>query len=319
MLLFKRKIIVFVLLLNVLFSSFLGVALAQNDPVTLPNTGSQSSLTTDEEGSYRLLAPLGDFDTFTIKDENGNNIDCAFVVYLNIIIRIFLGISAVLAMVMIVVAGVQYMTTEAVSGKGQAKSNIINAVFGFVLALAAYVILNTINPALLNFCPNFYEAQITISPFDEPHDPIDGKYCKNPEYDAGASWPLVAAVKAVPNLPFGVTTNKGECAFVGNKDCTSLIGLNPSIINNIKSNCPSCHVIITGGTECWLHDRDGTHKPGSSSVDLRATTSLNEYVTGLPTFPKNSITITKNGVRFYAEGAGDNVNTTGAHWHVYIQ
>lgn len=70
--------------------------------------------------------------------------------YLNLAITIFIGISAVLAVIMIIIGGLEYMTSELISSKEHGKERITNAIFGLLLALGAWTILNTINPNLLN-------------------------------------------------------------------------------------------------------------------------------------------------------------------------
>lgn len=57
-------------------------------------------------------------------------------------------IAGILALIMIVVGGITYVTSESFGGKGKGKEYIINAIIGLVLALGAWVILNTINPNL---------------------------------------------------------------------------------------------------------------------------------------------------------------------------
>ncbi|HEY4494095.1 MAG TPA: hypothetical protein VJB95_01525, partial [Candidatus Paceibacterota bacterium] len=64
-------------------------------------------------------------------------------------IKIIIGLSAVMAVVMIVLGGIEYMTSELVSSKENGKQRITNAIFGLVIALGAYALLNTINPDLL--------------------------------------------------------------------------------------------------------------------------------------------------------------------------
>ena len=71
-------------------------------------------------------------------------------VYLNAAIPLFIGICAVLAVIMIVIGGIQYMGSEAYSTKGAAKERMKNAILGLLLALAAALILITINPDILN-------------------------------------------------------------------------------------------------------------------------------------------------------------------------
>ena len=84
------------------------------------------------------------------------------------IIKLVLGIAAVLAMVMIVMGGIEYMTTELVSSKESGKETIRNAILGLLIALGAYLILNTINPKLLDAClDKLPEAKITILPYNQ--------------------------------------------------------------------------------------------------------------------------------------------------------
>ena len=106
------------------------------------------------DGIYHLLAPLpcrtGDANCKggLISDFNpaqANNIGG----YLNLMITTFIGICAVLAVIMIVVGGIEYMTTELISTKEAGKERIRNAIFGLLLALGAYAILFTINPSIL--------------------------------------------------------------------------------------------------------------------------------------------------------------------------
>ncbi|MBU0999395.1 pilin [Patescibacteria group bacterium] len=101
--------------------------------------------------TYVLLAPL--------PDDNGETIDTfdptaegsgALGDYLNIMIKLFIGICAVLAVIMIVMGGIEYMTTELISGKEAGKERILHAIFGLLLALSAWTLLYTINPNLLN-------------------------------------------------------------------------------------------------------------------------------------------------------------------------
>jgi len=120
------------------------------------------------ETDYKLLAPvhgLGDckIDPATGKEVCIVDTTKGFGSYLNMMIKIAIGIAAVLAMIMIVMGGIQYMTTELVSGKESGKKTITNAILGLLLALGAFAILNTLNPDLLNIgLSNLPTAKITI-------------------------------------------------------------------------------------------------------------------------------------------------------------
>lgn len=112
---------------------------------------------------YHLLAPLPCDPKSTpgcVQDKNGNytlqtfdptagQSNTKIGEYLNIMIRIFIGLCAVMSVIMIVIGGIEYMTSELISNKESGRERISNAVFGLLLALGAYALLNTINPDLL--------------------------------------------------------------------------------------------------------------------------------------------------------------------------
>lgn len=134
--------------------------------VTVKNPYTVMTVTpkTPTETKYTLLAPIGDFKEIETQKNDTDN-PCPFGKYLNIMIRIIIGICAVLAMIMIVAGGIEYMTSELISSKEAGKERILHAILGLVIALGAYTILNTLNPQLLNACLNdLPKAEITIVP-----------------------------------------------------------------------------------------------------------------------------------------------------------
>lgn len=98
----------------------------------------------DESDPYILLEKLPGTDKIDVANPN------ALGDYLNIMIKIVIGLAAVLAVFMIFLGGIQYMTSEVISSKEDGKNRIRNAIFGLLIALGAYTILYTINPDLLN-------------------------------------------------------------------------------------------------------------------------------------------------------------------------
>jgi len=108
---------------------------------------------------YQLLAPLPCIQTYQTVSTAGN-IDCPngktenvpsvnFQTYVQYAINLIIALSAVAAVFMIVVGGIQYMTTDAVSGKSEGISKAKNAVYGLLLILCSYIILRTIDPRLV--------------------------------------------------------------------------------------------------------------------------------------------------------------------------
>ena len=71
---------------------------------------------------------------------------------------------------MIVMGGLEYMTSELISSKEEGKKKILGAIFGLVLALGAYILLFTINPDLLNSDLN--PPNTTVTPTPNPNNQI---------------------------------------------------------------------------------------------------------------------------------------------------
>ena len=128
----------------------------QNPPTTTPPTTTPPAADTTDTTTYKLLSPLPCPDPDNNPDCTNNELqiynigdDDQLSRYLNTMLTIFIGICAVLAVVMIVLGGIEYMTSELPGNKENGKEKIRNAVFGLLLALGAWLILNTINPKLL--------------------------------------------------------------------------------------------------------------------------------------------------------------------------
>lgn len=98
---------------------------------------------------YNMLAPIPgvtcmDSSGDTSKGCIGNDIGK----YLNIIFKLAIGICAALAVVMLIINGITYMGDESIFKKTEAKSKMFSAIFGLLIAIGAWALLNTINPAL---------------------------------------------------------------------------------------------------------------------------------------------------------------------------
>lgn len=98
---------------------------------------------------YELIAPIGTLS------------GCVNLAgYLRGIFETTIGIGGVLAVIMIVICGIKLMATGSVSGKNEAKECITNAIFGVLLAIGSWLILNTINPILLKAEPSALGAPV---------------------------------------------------------------------------------------------------------------------------------------------------------------
>lgn len=71
--------------------------------------------------------------------------------YLNALFRIAIGLAALLAVIKITLAGISYMAdTGSFSTKEKAKRDITNSLFGLLIILSVVVVLQVINPNILN-------------------------------------------------------------------------------------------------------------------------------------------------------------------------
>ena len=106
------------------------------------------------------------------------------------------GLVAIVAMIMLVIGGVQYMVAGD-KDPGPAKERIRNAIWGLILALCSYLILYTINPDLTK--------KVILTPIEinvvAPPKPFELKtlYCKLPNnacvaIKEGESCPSTAAL-----------------------------------------------------------------------------------------------------------------------------
>lgn len=257
----KNKKAVWVGLLMILFLVFPFVGLAQN-------------------GDYELLAPLPNLEKVSQNNPLGT--------YIPYIFRLAIGLAAVAAVVMIVLGGVQYMTTDAIQGKEQGKARIKNAIIGLVLVISAWLILNTINPNLL-------DIDLTIEPA-VVSKPAGGSVQLGGEASAGTGQILQGyaltenevqkhheMVNDLKKYGVGINNNGKPCANGETSGCTNLVGMTSATYQGLKDlsaalGCKSgdnkeC-IVVTGGTEGGHR----SHGPSKNPVDLRIDAVLDKYV-----------------------------------------
>jgi hypothetical protein len=91
-------------------------------------------------------APLSPIPGTVLSDQNKTT---NITMYLIGMFRLIIGVAGALAVVMIVIGGIQYMSTDAIYGKSEGKEKIKKALSGLLLAIMSWLILNTINPEIL--------------------------------------------------------------------------------------------------------------------------------------------------------------------------
>lgn len=117
--------------------------------------------TTTATGEYTLLSDLGAFNLKKFYDpysdvcklpvdKRPTGAFCSFSDFLNYLIKLGIGLAAVMLVLRIMMEGFKYITTDVTGTKASAKANLTDAVVGLLIALTAFIILNTINPRLVN-------------------------------------------------------------------------------------------------------------------------------------------------------------------------
>ncbi len=168
-------------------------------PVTTagePVIGIEAQKSVGNVGSeYTPLAPIPGFTDETV---NTNNIGK----YFNIIFKFAIGLAGALAVVMIIIGGIQYMGDESIFGKTEAKKKIFSAILGLLIALGSWAILNTIDPNLLG-TKGLKVKQVNFEIIDLPDA---GDSSADPDFKTGSGSYSVGAVS--PSVANAVTKLK---------------------------------------------------------------------------------------------------------------
>jgi ABC-type nickel/cobalt efflux system permease component RcnA len=107
---------------------------------------------------FSLYTPLSDENPLSNALQSGNNIDNLF----NNIFLWGIAIAVIAAIVSLAYAGFQYMLSDLVSNKKASTDRMQATALGLALALGAWAILNTINPAILKSSLNFDALKVDL-------------------------------------------------------------------------------------------------------------------------------------------------------------
>lgn len=231
--------------------------------------------------------------------------------YLSGMIKLLIALASGLAVLMLIIGGTQYVASGVLPDqKSDAKERMKGAIGGLVLILVSYLILNSINPKLVQFhlmlppigvLPSSTAVVATTTPAVAP---------------SGVAWPSDSAIRK-QLLDAGVAVKSPACTIEKQSDpCTSVTGLGQGAIDGLsilKSSCSACSIVVTGGTEYWAHSENTAHRPGNSVVDLRLSTSLNSKIqSGTSLGVQSSCSSLGKAWRYL----GKMYVLEGDHWHV---
>ncbi len=194
--------------------------------------------------------------------------------YIPAVIKLIIGIAGALAVLRIMMGGIQYMTSDAFEKKSDAKETINNALIGLLLAISAYIILYTLNPNLVTF--KFDIAGLRVGA------PIST--------DLGSTTPETLGINATSSCVVDKNGTKAPCTCI---NCTSGLGIQGlSFKNNSSMNAGllqklkvAASLIVFGWqvTEAW--PTTSPHSANCHSIGSCIDTNLttNKYVSGKPT------------------------------------
>lgn len=148
----KTKLIAYIVFLLFIFS---GIKFAQ-------------ATCNPQTDTYCLLVPLGNMESVSPNQ-------ASFSAYLQQIIDIAIGLTGAIAVIMLIIGGLEYILSSVnEAAKSDAKSRITNAILGLLIALSGYVILNTINPDLLSL--GFPQLKSVTTVTSTPPSPEETAY-----------------------------------------------------------------------------------------------------------------------------------------------
>ncbi|HLD62168.1 MAG TPA: pilin [Patescibacteria group bacterium] len=222
-------------------------------------------------GVTKGLCPPENAKFYSIIDANGDG-KGDMTDFLALIYKFLVGIAGIAAVIMMMVGGYYWLFAGGNASKvGEAKSMISGAVLGLFLALGSYMILNIINPDLVNwkFNPEINEPQIA------GFQPVS-RLCDNKETMLAAGYAISKkAIVKVTELRCGSTYypdivryEMNDCE--KNKDSAACEGLNKQ--NLYQNGCMIVTCPPDGESLCYIDaDKKGELVSGRCIGSIDAT------------------------------------------------
>lgn len=146
--------------------------------------------------------------------------------YLNAAFKIGIIVAILLAVVMLVIAGIEYMGSDSFFSKESAKKKIYDAIGGLILALGIFLFLNTVNPDLVKLNLNIQHTAPAAKNIPET---ASGKYDKLPTVPTCyEDCVVIPGQYGVPTKTPGACSGSGPCKVKSNL-ANNLMLLNKSL------------------------------------------------------------------------------------------
>jgi hypothetical protein len=200
-------------------------------------------ISVEAANEYTVLAPL---PGTTLSDCQPGSDDCKTTLekYLPGMFNLLIGLSATFAVLMIVIGGFQYMSSDSIMKTEKGKGRIKNSIYALILVIGAYLILYTINPKLLELNLNIESATVKGALN------LNGTII-NTQNTTDSQLTQAQASSALSGFTI---SSSGNCTDPTNSSCTSLAGMHSDTVAGLialKTTCGTAcsQLVITGGTE----------------------------------------------------------------------
>ncbi len=267
----------------------------------IPETGKTAENFLNEH-SYRLLAPIPgmtmllDPELCKIEQETNPGQVCDVNAFLNFMLELLIGIAAVVLVVRLIIDGYGYMTTDIPFKKAALKGSFKEALIGLVVALSSYLILNTINPRLVNntltIAPAEFDAEV-YPPLDfATYQRITGKVLLPKSQYAAMAQSIAKEVGIDPCLLIATATaesNMNPAAFGSDADFALDIASRNAFIN---SGIKYSGATFTKGDQGKVLDKSFKNDTPKGQVDWRFSAGFG--MLGVTFFPEGYCGNNKN-------------------------
>lgn len=189
----------------------------------------------------------------------------------------------------------------------------LKVAIGLIIVLGAYLIANLFVKGLTdgNISEMFDCSTTTTTP--------DADAPVNDDEDLAYEYYTHSEAKAIlDNYGIGIWSS-GNCSDKNLPNCTSLDGIRIDTILHLvalKSECPGCNIIVTGGTEIGHAESDTGHSSGYK-IDINKT----YYNDPFSTYIENTmeeLEPTANGYPRYKDSCNNIYLDEGNHWDIKV-
>ncbi len=240
-----------------------------------------------------------------------SKVSVSFVDYAENAYKIFLTIVVFVTVLMFIIGGLEYMTSALPAAKSNGIKRITAAFWGLVLALSSVLILNIINPDLLEIRVDFARVATNISEVPTTGGDTGGNN-EGGGGPVGTSTPPTTGTSTTPVIPGEIRADLGRDPHIGINNpecppntpyqnvsggCTSVEGLQASAVQGIKHirQKVDADITITGGSELGHNSGPMSHGTGHK-IDLGKNANSGQWdkitevlkeATGQQSFNKN--------------------------------